>query len=59
MKYVLETEEIGYEFDKETLTEYNHMSFGGPPVKTESAEEADELMRLDERASEVGNFLSI
>ncbi|XP_071706819.1 uncharacterized protein [Rutidosis leptorrhynchoides] len=45
--------EIGYEFDKETLMEYNHMSFGGPPVKTESAEEADELMRLDEKASEV------
>ncbi|KAJ0703150.1 putative NusB antitermination factor, NusB-like superfamily [Helianthus annuus] len=45
--------EIGYEFDKETLMEYNHMSFGGPPVKTETAEEADELMRVDEKASEV------
>lgn len=45
--------EIGYEFDKETLMEYNHMSFGGPPVKTETAEEADELMRIDEKASEV------
>ncbi|KAJ0680089.1 putative NusB antitermination factor, NusB-like superfamily [Helianthus annuus] len=31
----------------------NHMSFGGPPVKTEIAEEADELMRVDEKASEV------
>ncbi|KAJ0847661.1 putative protein-serine/threonine phosphatase [Helianthus annuus] len=31
----------------------NHMSFGGPPVKTETAEEADELMRVDEKASEV------
>lgn len=47
--------EIGYEFDKEALMEYNHMSFGGPPVKTETNEEADELMRLDEKASEVGN----
>ncbi|GKC60142.1 NusB antitermination factor [Tanacetum coccineum] len=45
--------EIGYEFDKEALMEYNHMSFGGPPVKTETNEEADELMRLDEKASEV------
>ncbi|XP_076956088.1 uncharacterized protein LOC143631123 [Bidens hawaiensis] len=50
--------ETGYEFDKETLMEYNHMSFGGPPVKTETAEEADELMRLDEKASEVGRSLS-
>lgn len=32
------------------------MSFGGPPVKTETAEEADELMRVDEKASEVGNI---
>ncbi|KAI3518640.1 hypothetical protein L2E82_34866 [Cichorium intybus] len=45
--------EIGYEFDKETLMEYNHMSFGGPPVKTETTEEADELLRVDEKASEV------
>ncbi|KAL8246375.1 hypothetical protein R6Q59_007591 [Mikania micrantha] len=45
--------EIGYEFDKETLMEYNHMSFGGPPVKTDTAEEADELMRVDEKESEV------
>lgn len=34
--------------------EYNHMSFGGPPVKTETAEEADELLQLDEKASEIG-----
>ncbi|XP_022012875.1 uncharacterized protein LOC110912464 isoform X3 [Helianthus annuus] len=31
----------------------NHMIFGGPLVKTETAEEADELMRVDEKASEV------
>ncbi|KVI08373.1 hypothetical protein Ccrd_013252 [Cynara cardunculus var. scolymus] len=43
----------GYEFDKEALMEYNHMSFGGPPVKTETTEEADELLRVDEKASEV------
>lgn len=53
----MEIEEIGYEFDKETLTEYNFMSFGGPPVKAETNEEADELMRVDERASAVGKFL--
>ncbi|KAJ0846406.1 putative ribosomal protein S26e [Helianthus annuus] len=29
------------------------MIFGGPLVKTETAEEADELMRVDEKASEL------
>ena len=52
---MFEIQEIGYEFDKETLKEYNHMSFGGPPVKTETMEEAEELLRVDEKASEVGN----
>lgn len=31
------------------------MSFGGPPVTTGSAEEADELMRNDEEESAIGN----
>ncbi|MFS8026320.1 putative syntaxin 6 [Helianthus anomalus] len=31
----------------------NHMSFGGPPMKTETAEETYELMRVDEKAYEV------
>lgn len=45
--------EIGYEFDKALLTEYNHMSFGGPPVTTKTVEEADELQRVDVKASEI------
>ncbi|MFS8021018.1 putative NusB antitermination factor [Helianthus anomalus] len=31
----------------------NHVSFGGPPMKTKTAEEVDELMKVDEKASEV------
>lgn len=45
--------EPGYEFDKEWLLKYNHMSFGGPPVKTETVEEADELLKTDENDSEI------
>lgn len=47
--------EPGYEFDKASLLEYNHMSFGGPPVTTETAEEADELQLSDEKESAIGN----
>ncbi|XP_015062700.1 uncharacterized protein LOC107008259 [Solanum pennellii] len=43
--------EPGYEFDKDWLMKYNHMSFGGPPVKTETVEEADELLKADENDS--------
>ncbi|KAG2263143.1 hypothetical protein Bca52824_070222 [Brassica carinata] len=45
--------EPGYEFDKTSLLEYNHMSFGGPPVKTETSEEEDELVRHDENESKI------
>ncbi|KAF5748846.1 hypothetical protein HS088_TW04G00806 [Tripterygium wilfordii] len=45
--------ESGYEFDKASLLEYNHMSFGGPPVKVETVEEADELVRCDEKQSAI------
>ncbi|XP_023007062.1 uncharacterized protein LOC111499665 [Cucurbita maxima] len=45
--------EPGYEFDKTSLMEYNHMSFGGPPVTVETAEEADELLRKDEKDSAI------
>ncbi|CAN6987617.1 transcription antitermination protein NusB [Brassica rapa] len=45
--------EPGYEFDKSSLLEYNHMSFGGPPVKTETSEEEDELVRHDENESKI------
>lgn len=46
--------EPGYEFDKTSLMEYNHMSFGGPPVTVETTEEADELLRKDEKDSAIG-----
>lgn len=46
--------EPGYEFDKASLLQYNHMSFGGPPVTVESVEEADELTRNDEKESAIG-----
>ncbi|CAN7081753.1 unnamed protein product [Brassica oleracea var. botrytis] len=45
--------EPGYEFDKTCLLKYNHMSFGGPPVKTETSEEEDELVRHDENESKI------
>lgn len=31
------------------------MSFGGPPVTTETVEEADELLHNDEKESVIGN----
>ncbi|CAJ1939709.1 unnamed protein product [Sphenostylis stenocarpa] len=45
--------EVGYEFDKKKLLEYNHMSFGGPPVTVESDEEANELLRHIEEESAI------
>ncbi|CAL5425735.1 unnamed protein product [Camellia sinensis] len=45
--------EPGFQFDKALLTEYNHMSFGGPPVTAETVEEADELMRNDANQSAI------
>ncbi|XVF69800.1 hypothetical protein PTKIN_Ptkin11bG0110500 [Pterospermum kingtungense] len=50
-KRINATREPGYEFDKTSLLQYNHMSFGGPPVTTQSIEEADELLRCDEQDS--------
>lgn len=47
--------ETGYEFDKAYLMGYNHMSFGGPPVTTDTAEEADEILRNDQNESDIGN----
>ncbi|CAH9122512.1 unnamed protein product [Cuscuta epithymum] len=44
--------ERGYEFDKEWLMKYNHMSFGGPPVTAETLEEADRHELNDEKESE-------
>ncbi|XP_054806779.1 uncharacterized protein LOC129309288 [Prosopis cineraria] len=45
--------ELGYDFDKEKLLEYNHMSFGGPPVTVESIEEANELLQKNEKESAI------
>lgn len=45
--------EPGYEFDRASLLEYNPMSFGGPPVTVETVEEADELLRKDEKESAI------
>ncbi|KAJ8770140.1 hypothetical protein K2173_011235 [Erythroxylum novogranatense] len=45
--------EPGYEFDKASLLEYNHMSFGGPPVTTQTIEEANDLVRTDEQESAI------
>ncbi|KAI9075757.1 hypothetical protein K1719_042243 [Acacia pycnantha] len=45
--------ELVYDFDKEKLLEYNHMSFGGPPVTVESIEEANELQQKNEKESAI------
>lgn len=35
------------------------MSFGGPPITVESEEEADELLRRNEKESSIGKNISI
>lgn len=35
------------------------MSFGGPPVKTETVEEADELLKADENDSVIGIYMCL
>ncbi|KAK1356209.1 NusB domain-containing protein [Heracleum sosnowskyi] len=45
--------EVGYEFHKAALLEYNHMSFGGPPVSADTVEEADKLLQCDIKVSEM------
>ncbi|KAI8526431.1 hypothetical protein RHMOL_Rhmol13G0307100 [Rhododendron molle] len=45
--------EPGYRFDSTLLTKYNHMSFGGSPVTVETAEEAEELMHIDDKESAI------
>lgn len=47
--------ESAYEFNKESLLQYNHMTFGGPPVTADTVEEADELQRKFEKESAIGN----
>ncbi|KAJ4824267.1 hypothetical protein Tsubulata_021236 [Turnera subulata] len=45
--------EPGYEFDKASLLKYDHMTYGGPPVTTQTVEEADELLLIDEKVSAI------
>lgn len=45
--------EPGYEFDRTLLNVYSHMSFAGPPVNTNTVEEAGELRRDDEKESAI------
>lgn len=45
--------ETEYQLDKAYLMEYNHMSFGGPPVSAETTEEADEILQNDQRESDI------
>ncbi|KAL7116330.1 hypothetical protein ACP275_04G235700 [Erythranthe tilingii] len=45
--------ESGYKFDNGALLEYDHMSFGGPPVATETDEEAEEILRIDQKESDI------
>lgn len=54
-----ECADLGYDFDKEKLLEYNHMSFGGPPITVESVDEAKELLRKNENESAIGKNISI
>lgn len=51
--------EIGYEFDRACLMEYDHMCFGGPPLATQTIEEADEILRILHEESQIGNYLAI
>lgn len=48
--------EPGYGFDSTLLTKYNPMSFGGPPVTVETVEEAEDLMRVDDKESAIGKL---
>ncbi|KAL0907769.1 hypothetical protein M5K25_022204 [Dendrobium thyrsiflorum] len=43
----------GYVFDKNSLLEYDHMSFSGEPVQVKSEEEAEELMQKNEKDSKI------
>ncbi|EPS69219.1 hypothetical protein M569_05550, partial [Genlisea aurea] len=48
-----ERREMGHKFDKAFLIEYDHMSFGGDPLTTESEAEADELLQTYQKESEI------
>ncbi|XP_073155572.1 uncharacterized protein [Henckelia pumila] len=44
--------ESGYEFDKASILTYDHMSFGGPPLAAHTTEEAEALLRNDQKQSD-------
>ncbi|PKA50918.1 hypothetical protein AXF42_Ash007573 [Apostasia shenzhenica] len=56
-KRVNATRVPGYVFDKSSLLQYDHMSFSGEPIQVETEEEAQELMRKNERNSASGNVV--
>ena len=35
--------------------EYDHMTFGGPPIATQTIEEADQLLKIYQKESHIGN----
>ncbi|KAL1556954.1 transcription antitermination protein NusB-like [Salvia divinorum] len=45
--------EIGYEFDRACLMEYDHMTFGGPPIATQTIEEADQILKNYQKESHI------
>ncbi|XP_057955572.1 uncharacterized protein LOC131149277 isoform X2 [Malania oleifera] len=45
--------EPGYEFNKMSLLDYNHMSFGGPPITVDTTEEADKLLHDCDKESAI------
>ncbi|KAG6405911.1 hypothetical protein SASPL_133505 [Salvia splendens] len=45
--------QIGYEFDRACLMEYDHMTFGGPPIATQTIEEADQLLKIYQKESHI------
>ncbi|CAJ2650366.1 unnamed protein product [Trifolium pratense] len=57
-KRMNERREAGYEFDNNKLLEYNHMSFGGPPVVVQTNEEANELLKNIQLESAIEEVLA-
>lgn len=47
------TTETGYELENACLMEYDHMTFGGPPLATDTDEEAREILRKYQKESDI------
>ncbi|KAH6759656.1 antitermination NusB domain-containing protein [Perilla frutescens var. frutescens] len=47
------TADIGCELDNACLMEYDHMTFGGPPLATDTVEEAHEILRKYQKESDI------